>query len=131
MNGCVSVIQALSANSLFLLFNDQTSSNTVIEIVHTDGSSPYILTTLPILSNQQQVGYTLHSSADAVDRVAQSPWFNFSRDGRTYALERDSYGCDSCSTEGSILIGSMNGSDPTAIATAGGSSVSVVGWTTM
>lgn len=136
VNGCVSLLEALSADSLFLLYMNPTSNGT-ISLVHTDGSSLSTLTKLPAVACQQpsrftnQFEYVLHSSADRVNEVGQSPWFNFSRDGSTYALEGNTYGCASNSGTSAIVIGSLNSGNSTPIATAEGGTVHVVGWTTM
>ena len=81
-------------------------------------------TTLTTLSNQNsgQSGFNLNPTS-------QFPWSNVSRDGGFYALQA----IDPIATNQTILVGSLKGGTPTAVAVTnpGLSSVSLAGWTTL
>lgn len=122
---CVQVLRAIKPQTLLLLVvvSNSTTTSTQIWSMSLPGGSMQVLTSLtssaPGVSNQS---YALNQSS-------QFPWSNVSRDGSTYALQE----IDSSTNTQSIVIASLNGGKPTAIATTapGLSSVSLAGWTTM
>lgn len=129
---CVNTVRAISSHTLLLvvLANapvTQAPSGYQIWTMQTDGSNKHILNTLPVAE-----AYNLNESS-------QFTWSNVSRDGASYALEQAPMldgqlppGPDA-STPSIILIGSLNGGNPTVIATTAGtaSTASLAGWTTM
>jgi hypothetical protein len=122
---CVQVVRAIKPQTLLLLVvvSNATTSSTQIWSMSLPGDSMKVLTpltsALPGASNQSY----------ALNQASQFPWSNVSRDGNTYALQE----IDSSAQTQSIVIASLNGGKPTAIATTnpGSSSVSLAGWTTM
>ncbi len=71
---------------------------------------------------------TIRGSTDySMDLYTQYPWSNISRDGGMYALQtRDNNG--SLQT---LVVGSLNGGNPTQFAYTSRGSVAIAGWTTM
>jgi hypothetical protein len=122
---CVQVVRAIKPNALLMqvVVSNSTGGSTQIWEMSLPGGSLHSLTTLTSqLPAQSPQSYELNQSSPF-------PWSNVSRDGENYALQE----INSTSHTQSILIASLNGGSPTAIATtaAGTSSVSLAGWTTM
>ncbi len=122
---CVQVLRAVNPHTLLLLVvvSNATTSATQMWTMSLPGGSMQVLTSLTTaLPSASIQSYDLNESS-------QYPWSNVSRDGSTYALQE----IDSSAQTQSIVIASLKGGKPTAIATtsAGSSSVSLAGWTTM
>lgn len=116
-NNCVLTLRAISPTTLLLVVMNAEGSAYQIWTMHTDGSNKHVLNTLSVAS-----AYNLNESS-------QFPWSNVSRDGASYALEQGA----AVNGQSVILLGSLNGGNPTVIATTAGSSgtASIAGWTTM
>jgi hypothetical protein len=65
----------------------------------------------------------------SLNQFTQFPWSNFSRDGNLYSLEEATV--QNGNAVNSLLLGSLNGGNPTAFASITGTELSIVGWTTM
>lgn len=59
----------------------------------------------------------------------QFPWSNFSRDGSMYSLEAVTV--QNGNVINTLLVGSLNGGNPTSFASISGTELSIVGWTMM
>lgn len=64
-----------------------------------------------------------------LNHYTQYPWSNFSRDGSMYSLEEVTV--QNGNVINSLLIGSLNGGNPTSFASISGTELEIVGWTTM
>lgn len=64
-----------------------------------------------------------------LNQYSQFPWSNFSRDGSMYSLEEVTV--QNGIVTNTLLIGSLNGGNPTSFASISGTELSIVGWTTM
>lgn len=123
---CVLNMRAISANTLFMLvqvFNTSANAYTMqVWSMHTDGTGQRTLSTLFSSSTGSSVSFAFNTSS-------QFPWSNISRDGGNYAVQS----INSSTNEQSILTGTLNGGNATAIATtpSGLSTISIAGWTTM
>ena len=122
-NDCIQSMRAISSNTLLLLM--LVSHNGTIEsqlwTLDLLGHNTNTLTTLSN-KNSGQSGFNLNPTS-------QFPWSNVSRDGGFYALQA----VDPVATNQTILVGSLKGGAPTAVAVTnpGTSSVSLAGWTTL
>lgn len=120
---CIQSLRAISSNKLLLLMQISHAGVFENQVWTMDllGNSTKTLTTLTH-ANSGQAGYSLNPTS-------QFPWSNVSRDGGFYALQA----IDPIATNQTILVSSMKGGDPTAVAVTnpGSSSVSLAGWTTL
>lgn len=122
---CVLVLRAISPNTLLLYVKVANSTgnsySTQIWKMSLPGGSMQSLTTLTTTPDSP-TGFSLNETS-------QFPWSNVSRDGSSYALQE----INSTNQTQSILVGSLNGGSPHAVATtnAGLSTVSLAGWTTL
>jgi hypothetical protein len=120
---CIQSLRAISSNTLLLLTQVSRAGSIVSQLwtMNLLSNSTKTLTTLTN-QNSGQTGYDLNPTS-------QFPWSNVSRDGGFYALQA----IDPVATNQTILVGSLKGGDPTAIAVTnpGNSSVSLAGWTTL
>lgn len=122
---CVQVLRAVKPDMLLLLVvvSNSTGGSMQVWTMGLPGGAMHTLTTLtsalPGGSNQSY----------ALNQTSQYPWSNVSRGGGTYALQE----IDSAAKTQSIVIASLTGGKPTAVATTnpGNSSVSLAGWTMM
>lgn len=121
---CVQVVRAVKPDTLLLLVvvSNATGGSTQVWMMGLPGGAMHALATLTsALPGGSEQSY-------ALNQTSQYPWSNVSRDGGTYALQE----IDSSAQTQSIVIASLSGGKPTAIATTnpGTSSVSLAGWTT-
>lgn len=121
-SNCVQALQAISPHTLLLVVLASAPVTYVptgyqVWTMQTDGSGKHVLNSLSV-----DVAYDLNESS-------QSPWSSVSRDGTHYALQQ----APDINGQSVILIGSLNGGNPTVIASTSGSSgtASLAGWTTM
>lgn len=122
---CVQMLRAIKPDTLLLLVVVSNSTGGSMQ-VWTMGLPGGVMHTLATLTSALPGG---SSQSYALNQTSQYPWSNVSRDGGTYALQE----IDSTAKTQSIVIASLTGGKPTAVATTnpGNSSVSLAGWTTM
>lgn len=122
---CIQSLRAVSSNTLLLLVQVASAGGTTFKnqvwTMNLLGNSTKSLTTLTS-PDSGQTGFSLNPTS-------QFPWSNVSRDGSNYALQA----IDPVANNQTILVSSMKGGDPTAVAVTnpGNSSVSLAGWTTL
>lgn len=120
---CVLVLRAISSNTLLLLVKvaNSTGYSSQVWKMSLPGGSMQSLATLTTSANSP-LSY-------ALNQTSQFPWSNVSRNGSSYALQE----INSTNQTQSILVGSLNGGSPNAVATtnAGLSTVSLAGWATL
>jgi eukaryotic-like serine/threonine-protein kinase len=123
-NVAITVVRAISSNTLLLLFENQSYSSTSVDTsqnglwkINTNGSGLTRLTT---------DGGGVAAGPSELCQYSQYPWSNVSLDGKMYALQHNS-------SNGaiSLMFGALSGGNTTTFASAsGGSQLSIVGWTT-
>ena len=122
-NECIQALRAISSNTLLMLMQVAHAGTFESQVwtMNLLSNSTKTLTTLTN-KNSGQAGYSLNPTS-------QFPWSNVSRDGGFYALQA----IDPIATNQTILVSSLKGGDPTAVAVTnpGNSSVSLAGWTTL
>jgi hypothetical protein len=124
-NSCVLTLRAVAGNTLLLVVQASGGTSYQVWTMHPDGSGKHVLNTLSV------------NSLYELNENSQLPWSNVSRDGTTYALQQGATVTDQGVTvkggQSVILIGSLNGGNPTVIASTAGSlsTTSLAGWTTM
>jgi len=110
----------LVGNSGFPNQNSGDLSHNGLWMIHTDSTGLTRLTT-------DSANLYTHLNADS-----QYPWSNVSRDGNLYAVEQQTSQKSGNPDTEMLFFGSLNGGTPTRFATtSGGTSLSIVGWTTM
>ncbi len=122
---CIQAMRAVSSSTLLLLTQVASSGagnfSDQLWTMNLPGDSTKSLTTLTN-PNSGQNGFNFN-------QTSQFPWSNVSRDGGDYALQA----IDPVATNQTVLVGSMKGGNPTAVAVTnpGNSSVSLAGCTTL
>jgi hypothetical protein len=122
---CVLVLRAVSPNTLLLLvkvFNSTgNDASSQVWKMSLPGGSMQSLATLTTSQNDPK-SYDLNETS-------QFPWSNVARNGSSYALQA----IDAANQTQSILVASLSGGSPNAVATtnSGLSTVSLAGWTTL
>ena len=117
---CAQQLRAISSRTLFIVGQravnlNQPSYNTQVWTLNTDGSNRKVLFDIATTASYSTSPYS------------QFPWSTVSRDGKSYMLQTT----DNNTGLQTIVLGSLNGSNPQSIAYTYRGSVSSVGWTTM
>ena len=122
---CIQTLRAVLPNTLLLLLQVSNSTTNGISnqvwMMSLPGGSMRTLATLTSFPGNQ-TNY-------AMNETSQFPWSNLSRNNNAYALQT----VNPATQVQSILVGSLSGGSPNAIATTspGLSTVSLAGWTTL
>jgi hypothetical protein len=113
----ITTVRVISQTTMLLLIENSTgdTSHNGLWKMNLDGTELTRLTT----DGAGQISY--------LNITSQYPWSNVSRDGTMYAMN------GWVGTSLALLIGSLEGTSPSAFATVpnGGGSLAIVGWTTM
>jgi hypothetical protein len=117
---CAEDMRVVSSKTLFVVgMRAPQNSNTFYNqawTLGTDGSHRRVLFDM------------MRGSTDySMNLYTQYPWSNVSRDSAMYALQT----CDNNGSLQTLVIGSLNGGNPTQFAYTSRGSVAIAGWTTM
>ena len=121
----ITAVRSISQNTLLLLINNNGSGTNVdtsqngLWKVNTNGSGLTRLTTS---------GAGVSGGPSLLCQFTQYPWSNVSRDGSLFAIQQNTANGQTQS----LLFGSLSGGTSTTFASiAGGTQLSIVGWTTI
>jgi hypothetical protein len=115
-------IRSITNNTLFYRVGNTTgdTSKNGLWKINTDGMGNTFLTSVSAGGPNSSLG---------LNQFTRYPWSNFSRDNRIYALERVT--AQNGNVTNTLFFGSLNGGSPTTFASISGTTLALVGWTTM